>query len=319
MGLYASKRNYGYGQQLAFAGKQALKRYYGGGHYASVATHAFRFTHFAAWAKAQKIRDAQIIDQALLNAYGEHLRHTIQKNEIGAAYAQNLLSTVNVTLAALRGNETLKLSPSALVGERRNIRTEAPGGLERSQLQNALTRLQAARLFRAAALVGLAREFGLREREASLANLTRWQKEAAQYGKVNITEGTKGGRGHAMDRWVSVTETGALALQNALKARPNGSQNLLRPTESYSQFVKGELARGRSILKAAGIDCYHDLRAAFACERYQQLTGTAAPVLTGGRTVDRDTDQQARKIMTVELGHGRLDVLNAYIGGLRRV
>ncbi len=129
----------------------------------------------------------------------------------------------------------------------------------------------------------MAREFGLRQREATLANLDRWQKEAAKFGKVNVKDGTKGGRGKEVDRWVAVTEAGAAALAQALAARPTGSQNLLSPTEateSYIQFVKGELAKGRSILKASGIGIHHDLRAAFACERYGQLTGHAAPVVT---------------------------------------
>lgn len=321
MGMYASSRNFGYGQKMEFAGKQALRSYYGGGHHASVATHSTRFGHFAAWTKEQGIRDAQKVDQAVLDAYGKYLRGAVKNGGMGVAYAQNLLSTVNVTLAALRGDEAIKISPSKAVGERSNTRTETPGGIDRNQTQTAVSHLHEAGLIRAAAVAGLARAFGLRQREATLANLDRWKKEAARLGKVNVKDGTKGGRGKEVDRWVTVTEAGAAALTQALAARPTGSQNLLssaEATESYIQFVKGELSSGRRILKESGIDHYHDLRAAFACERYWQLTGHAAPVVTGKRTAGRAADQQARQTITLELGHGRIDVLNAYIGGRGR-
>ncbi|MEQ1766638.1 MAG: hypothetical protein ABL859_04350, partial [Methylotenera sp.] len=164
MGIYASNRNFGFGQKMEFAGKQALKSYYGGGHHASTATHSLRFTHFAAWAKQQGIRDAQKIDQGILEAYAGHLAQAVKNSELGHAYAQNLLSTVNVTLAAMRGNDALKISPSKAVGVRSNTRTETPGGIDRTATTMAISQLQAAGLFRAAAVALLARAFGVRQR-----------------------------------------------------------------------------------------------------------------------------------------------------------
>jgi hypothetical protein len=61
----------------------------------------------------------------------------------------------------------------------------------------------------------------------------------------------------------------------------------------------------------------HDLRAAYACERYRTLTGSAAPVIEGRRLADCDTDRAARNTIAQELGHGRSDVVSAYIGGAR--
>ncbi|MCF7997248.1 MAG: hypothetical protein K9L32_09620 [Chromatiaceae bacterium] len=63
---------------------------------------------------------------------------------------------------------------------------------------------------------------------------------------------------------------------------------------------------------------YHDARAAFACERYQALSGQPAPVIAGGQHLaDREADGQAREVIAVELGHGRTDVVAAYIGSAR--
>lgn len=74
----------------------------------------------------------------------------------------------------------------------------------------------------------------------------------------------------------------------------------------------------RDILHEYGLKGFHELRAAYACERYEQLIGFPAPV-SGGRVHQEDQafDQQARKQISQELGHNRIDVMNACIGGRR--
>ncbi|MBI3774834.1 MAG: integrase, partial [Gammaproteobacteria bacterium] len=57
-----------------------------------------------------------------------------------------------------------------------------------------------------------------------------------------------------------------------------------------------------------------DLRAAYACERYEQITGHPAPVVAGERQANKHDDQTARQIIAQELGHGRIDVAAAYLG-----
>jgi len=61
---------------------------------------------------------------------------------------------------------------------------------------------------------------------------------------------------------------------------------------------------------------FHELRAAYACERYEQITQHRAPI-NGGQCylVDRNLDRDARRQISYELGHGRIDVIGAYIGG----
>lgn len=316
VGKYASVRNFGYGKSMSYAGKQALADRFGGGHFNSVAAHSSRFAQFANYLKSEGIRDLKDVEQNTVEAYGRQLADNVAAGEMSVSYAQNLLSSVNVTLAALRGDEAIHVSPASLVGERSHVRTEAPGGVDRTALQTATVSMKQAGLERAAAVSELAREFGMREKEAILGNLERWQQETQRYGAINIIEGTKGGRGHEVDRWVAVTSTGMDALKYALAVSPAGSNNLLAPNETYIGFVHGELNTAREHLKEAGIATYHDLRAAYACERYEQITGHAAPVLTDGTmTASREIDLEARQILTQELGHGRTDVVAAYIGG----
>ena len=71
----------------------------------------------------------------------------------------------------------------------------------------------------------------------------------------------------------------------------------------------------REILHEYGLKGFHELRAAFACERYEQITQHRAPI-NGGHCygVDRQLDREARIQVSYELGHGRIEIVAAYIG-----
>ena len=157
----------------------------------------------------------------------------------------------------------------------------------------------------------------MRLREAILADLPRLQREARQLGKINIQDGTKGGRsGASAPRWIAVTDQVRGALDRASEASPKGSRNLLTPDESYKDFLQTIVRPARDIMHEHGLKGFHELRAAYACERYEQLTGFSAPVNGGrGQREDRALDQRARQQISHELGHNRIDVVSAYIGG----
>lgn len=113
-----------------------------------------------------------------------------------------------------------------------------------------------------------------------------------------------------------VNEEVKAALQLARHVSPPHSRNLLARGESYAAFLQQTVLPTRETLHEHGLKGFHELRAAYACERYEQLTGHAAPV-HGGHCyrIDRDLDQQARQQISLELGHYRVDVVSAYIGG----
>jgi hypothetical protein len=159
----------------------------------------------------------------------------------------------------------------------------------------------------------------MRLREAILADLPRLQREAGQLGKINIQDGTKGGRsGASAPRWIAVTDQIRGALDRAWEASPCRSRNLLAPNESYKEFTQAIVRPARDILHERGLKGFHELRAAYACERYEQLTGFPAPVNGGrGHRENRELDQHARKQISLELGHNRIEVVSAYIGGRR--
>ncbi|MGE8306049.1 MAG: integrase domain-containing protein [Pseudomonas kermanshahensis] len=315
-------RNFGYGRQLSYAGRQALEDLFAGGHFATVKAHSDRWQAFVRWCRSEDgagYNDARQIDRQTLEDYVAYLRQQIQQGELCIATAQNRLSSVNRTLAALRGDQEVRvISPSRALGRQRsNVRSQAPDGQNHQQVQRVLQVLLEQEYERVAAIVLLARATGMRLREAILADLPRLHHEAKHLGRINIQDGTKGGRsGASAPRWIIANEQVNAALRLASEASPPGSHNLLARGESYAVFLNQIVLPSREILHEHGLKGFHELRAAYACERYEQLTGHAAPVHGGkGYRFDANLDQQARRQISLELGHNRVDVISAYIGG----
>ncbi len=317
-------RNFGFGRQLSYAGPQALKDLFGDGHFATVKAHGDRWQAFVQWCRSDEgpgLNDARQIDREILMRYANHMRELVDQGNVGIATAQNRLSSVNRTMAALRGDQYVKIpSPSKALGlQRSGVRSKAPQGQDRVRVELIAQALSERQQSRVSAIVLLARETGMRLREAILADLPRLQREAQQLGKINIQDGTKGGRsGASAPRWVAVTDQVLDALNTATEASPTGSRNLLAPNESYKDFIQTVVRPARDLLHEHGLKGFHELRAAYACERYEQLTGFDAPI-NGGRVhrEDRELDQHARQQISHELGHNRMDVVSAYIGGRR--
>lgn len=149
-----------------------------------------------------------------------------------------------------------------------------------------------------------------------MADLPRLKREAEQYGKINIQDGTKGGRsGASAPRWIKVDDHIRDALRFAEQVSPDGSHNLLASDEIYLDFQQGIVRPVRDILHKQSLKGVHELRAAYACKRYEQITHHPAPINGGSCCqLDRHLDQAARAQISYELGHGRI-VVSAYIGG----
>ncbi|HHR1066071.1 TPA: hypothetical protein ACS296_005540, partial [Klebsiella pneumoniae] len=145
----------------------------------------------------------------------------------------------------------------------------------------------------------------------------RLNREARDIGKINIQDGTKGGRsGASAPRWITVNDAVRVALGYAENVSPEGSRNLIAPHESYLNVLQEIVRPARGILHAYNLKGFHELRAAYACERYEQITQHRAPI-NGGQCcqLDQRLDYEARRQVSYELGHGRMDVAAAYIGG----
>jgi len=138
-------RNFGYGRQLSYAGPQALKDMFGGGHYGTVRAHCDRWQAFVKWCRSEQgpgINDARQIDRKVLADYAAYLRDAVECGSLAITTAQNRLSSVDRTMAALRGDQCVKLpGPSKVLGMHRNgIRHSVSQGQDRIRLKRSSMR-----------------------------------------------------------------------------------------------------------------------------------------------------------------------------------
>lgn len=308
-------RNYGVGyRDLHKAGKAFLKQAFDRKDIsgASYGTLSERWRHFSTYAKEHGIHRLEQIDRESVVAYGQHLAAEVDDGELSVSYAQNLVSAVNSVMRSLLIRPWTPVSPVAdcQIPQRCHVRTEIPGSLDRAAYDQARSALCHAGNGTGNALVGLARELGLRSEEASLLDARAAHKEAVRTGSVTITLGTKGGR----KRTILITNDRQLsALHDA--AVQQGKRRSLMPVESdWKRWRAGGLRTIRETVQRHTGHGLHDLRAAYACERYQDITGYDAPVVAQ-RVLDRNADLAARKQISTELGHDRISVVSNYIGG----
>ncbi|MEQ9725972.1 integrase domain-containing protein [Pseudomonas sp. WHRI 8822A] len=313
-------KNFGFGNQTEYATKTALNNHFGNGHYQTVKTHTERARLFYAWLlEENKIRDIREVTNLLFSNYALYLKTLIEAEEISIATAANRVSSVNVVLQIMRGDQKIRIDKigDALGSKRCYIRRSIPDGMDTSKVHSLHKELIANEQPRSAAIILLARATGMRLRECILADLPRLTREAAN-NRLNIQDGCKGGRAGAFaPRWISVTDEIIYALDYARQVSPASSRNLLAGDETYIQFLRREVNPSRRIIKSFGIRGYHELRAAFACDRYKELVGLPAPVFPRPDTTDkpdREKVRAARQVISRELGHERLEVVNAYVG-----
>jgi integrase len=122
---------------------------------------------------------------------------------------------------------------------------------------------------------------------------------------------TKGGRA----RVVPIRTERQRALLEEVRAL-TGQGSLIPPAKNYVQ----QLATYKHQTTKAGINNAHGLRHRYAQGLYKALTGWPAPAAGGPAystlsPAQKRVDYEARLEVSRELGHGRVDVTVAYLGG----
>lgn len=278
--------------------------------HASAVTDAFR--QFSTFAKEHGVKQLEHVTPALVTAYGQQLADRVNNDDsdkkIGPGHAQNSISAINTIMRLATAGEWRSVSPTKNCGivERSAIRETPPTGLDREQMKNGLNALDE----RGKAIAGLARELGLRSKEASLLN-AKSAFQAAQNGSIRISDGTKGGRPRDIPISRERQEQQIAALERAAAVQGN-AKAVMPASENWKSWSQNGLREIRETLQSHGVSRLHDLRSSYACDRYQQITGHAAPVLGGN--APRNEDRAARLKIARELGHNRTEITNAYIG-----
>ncbi|NOU12472.1 MAG: integrase, partial [Methylococcaceae bacterium] len=172
---------------------------------------------------------------------------------------------------------------------------------------------------RVSALLDLQRTLGLRFKESCLLNAKLALREARKHGRVTLRAGTKGGKRRTVPcRPVAITALErAAAIQDGKSMVPNGQYYFKFRRECYEQA------------RLAGIG-FHSERHQFANDRYTEITGAPAPVNAGWSRRERLAnlseflnisedearviDREARLKISIELGHNRIGISNAYLG-----
>lgn len=315
---HRKSRNYGFGKNINYAGFNALRESYNSGHFGTIHSHAKRWGQFCVWLKANSsIRDAKNISIDVVESYGRYISERIINHELSVSYGQNLLSSINIVLEIFREDQLIKISPSQMLGNRDNVRTETPLAINHTIVNKTLDQLRQSGNLIPAAILSSARYFGLREREAVLMDYKKAFNEARKTGILRITEGTKGGRGKNIERTVNITLTGLSVLKINAELQGN-KKNLIPSNTSWIQLdTQIHNYTVRNIFKNNGLKFYHDARAAWACERYKEITGFDAPAISGKHVYNKIIDQQARQIIASELGHSRKNICVSYIGSAK--
>ena len=149
--------------------------------------------------------------------------------------------------------------------------------------------------------------FGLRREEA-----VKFAPSYADRGDRIVVKGStaKGGR----PREVPVLTNAQREVLNEARKLAGGGA-LIPPGRNYAEQKRVYEDETRR----AGLDRNHGLRHAYALDRYEALTGWKAPAVGGPRrgeltTEQRRIDTAARLTVSLELGHGRVDVARNYVG-----
>lgn len=259
------------------------------------------------------IRRLENITPELLIEIGRGFADSVDDGDMSASYAQNLISSVNTAMKKV-GNEGWRVvSPTkeCSIPSRSQVRKSPPTGMDGLQFHEAISNAMGKRLGRGTVIAELARGFGLRAKEASLLNARAALNSAELEGVVFIESGTKGGR----PRKVPVTSSEQIDVLRRAAGIQGSDKSMIPAGQTWAEFREGEVRRIRELLQLHGISRLHELRAVYACNRYQQLSGHLPPLL-GGKAA-RELDIKVRLEVAEELGHGRIDVTNAYLGGRR--
>ena len=305
------KRNFGFGRSIKYAAKQALK-FLKGERFSTIASHCHRFNLFADFCKKHNTNNAVYITLENFELYVSGIQTKVLRGDLSTSYAHNLISSINVVMYAFRRDNNVWLSPKKLFGPRCHKRQVAPC-TSLLKVRLACRKIKELAGNDIAILIWLARILGLRLKEGILLDAKVVLKQALKTGYVDIRKGTKGGRGKKVERLVPVDKRIIFALKIAVIVQ--GHRNSFIPEdEMLITFYRRIHRIALPILKEFSVKKIHDLRAAYACDRYEDILGIQAPVITGISPVKTDDIIEGKRKISLELGHVREYVIDSYCG-----
>lgn len=287
--------------------------------FSTAATQGERWGEFANFARHEMgVRYMEGVTTETVIAYGEKLQEKVEAGEMSAATAQNYISAVNSVMRMATEGNWQSVSPTKECGidQRSGIASENKAISDENH-----AKIAGEVSDRLSAILDLQRSLGLRFEESAKINAVAALEQAQATGRVSVDAGTKGG----LEREVPASPQAITALERA--AAVQGSDRSMIPaSNSYREFQQVAYQE----LRQAGGSGFHGERHAYAQARYNELTGAPAPLVEGWGREERferladalgvsaeeakAIDQDARMQVAAELGHGRVEVTNAYLG-----
>jgi integrase len=155
----------------------------------------------------------------------------------------------------------------------------------------------------------------LRPHEDVLTAAQAGQADAAVAFYLDTHRGTKGGRERMIpmdtpQRWAAIDYARRVAV--GVHESVSDTRLTLQQAMRHLRYVM----ECHGITRAGLGVTPHGLRHQGAADDYEALTGQCPPV-AGGAPVERQPDRQARLQIAQHLGHGRVQITNAYLGQRR--
>lgn len=309
--------NYGAGSRfMADAGQLILNKKFHGG-YQSKYDIGQRWGFFSKWAAGKGVKKMEKVTPELVVEYGQSLQAELTAGlRLSSSAPKNYVSAVNTVMKLATSYQWKTVRPGKDCGIQRRVYIPVE-----SKAMTLSTHQTAIKVIgdRVACLMELQRAFGLRFKESCLLSPKLALRSAKKYGHITLRAGTKGGK----LRRVTCRPCGITALESAIKFQDGRS--MIPDSMSYAQFREDCYAQAR----LAGIR-FHDERHFYAQSRYTEITGAPAPIevrwsrkeriaqLAAFLNIEMDAariiDQDARLIISIELGHNRTGITNAYLG-----
>lgn len=273
---------------------------------------------FAKWLEqTQGIKRMEDIKREHVMAYGLALKARVESDELKASTAQLYVSAVNSIMKSATQGEWPAVSPTRDCGiPKRRYIPETSKAMPQSQHDQLQISVYDECI---AALLNLQRTLGLRFKESALLDAQKALRQAQREGRITVFSGTKGGK----RRQVPVSAEAMAALETAASLQDGAS--MIPANLRYVDFR--DLCYRQAQQQQFQ---FHGQRHHYAQQRYQALTGVAAPINTDiAKSVwhaymatqlnislegAEALDQRARSILSQELGHERLEVVRVYIG-----
>lgn len=310
-------RNYEIGSRDMFtAGKMLLKNRSPNG-FKTKADYSDRWRLFCMYAEENGVKRMVDVTPAFVISYGQHLQKQLEAGLYSSASApKNYLSTVNCVMRLATGGQWKTVRPSRDCGiERRKYIPNESKALPETKHQE----VQQAIDDRLAKIMDLQRVLGLRFKESCLFDAKSALKQLDKFGCITIQAGTKGGRPRRLfcdDDMRNVIES-ASSIQNGKSMIPKEITYIKFRTECYQQAKLNDIS-------------FHPERHAYAQKRYRELVNAPCPLEAGWEHKGRieklaeylsisedeakEIDRKARLKISMELGHSRMEISNAYLG-----